>query len=150
MCKADGGFFSGTNGSDKILIDELKRRNEKFTEEDIQFITRDTSGNIVWLESGNPKAGLTHIIERHEKDFKDKCNISKEELPNFLNEVFSNGEILYNGIVNEKPGYTRIIKYKDNYFFQAGVGTNGFIISTYPISKKTAQKNINKFTNSSQ
>ena len=38
-----------------------------------------TTSRIVWLEKGTKKAGLTHIIENHHKEF-DKKNIPVEKL----------------------------------------------------------------------
>lgn len=38
-----------------------------------------TTSIIVWLEKGTKKAGLTHIIENHHKEF-DKKNIPVEKL----------------------------------------------------------------------
>ena len=35
------------------LIAELKKSGVKFTEQDIVFITKDKTGQIVWLEKGN-------------------------------------------------------------------------------------------------
>jgi hypothetical protein len=44
----------------KNLIDELIEKNVKINADDVVFITRDRSGQIIWLETGNEMAGLTH------------------------------------------------------------------------------------------
>ena len=41
MSKSMSGHFSGTSGTKSQLIQELKSKNIKFSEKDIQFITKD-------------------------------------------------------------------------------------------------------------
>jgi hypothetical protein len=61
----------------KNLIDELIAKNVKINVDDIVFITRDRSGQIIWLETGNEMAGLTHIVSRHADDYNGRhCIIS--------------------------------------------------------------------------
>ena len=73
MSKTNSGLFN-TNPlspiAKKAFIQELRNRGEKFNEEKIVFITKDATGQIIWLEKGNNLAGLEHIMQRHEKDFK--------------------------------------------------------------------------------
>ena len=59
------------------LIAELEEKGTKFTKEDVLFITKDKTGQTVWLEKGNSGAGLKHIEQRHEQDFLRKQNIHK-------------------------------------------------------------------------
>lgn len=47
---------------DEALLDELERMGVKFSREDVVFVTRDQTGQIVWLETGNRGAGLEHIL----------------------------------------------------------------------------------------
>ena len=77
------GAFGNTRGA---LITELKEKGIKFTEKDIIFITRDKTGQIVWLEKGNSSAGLEHILN-------------------------GNGK----------------------YCVMTGIGSNGFIVTAYPV-----------------
>ena len=65
---------------DPELVRELKKKGVKFNEADLLFVTKDSSGEIVFLEKGNPGAGLEHIILRHEKDFLKAYNIKKENI----------------------------------------------------------------------
>lgn len=56
--------------------------------------------------------------------------------------------IIINGkleCVTKRPGviFERVEKlfmYKDQYYFLAGIGTNGFIISVYPLSDKEVER----------
>lgn len=132
------------NESKADLIVELRKNNIKFSEKNLVFIVRDTTGKIVWLEKGNLSVGLKHILDGanggqgHAKDFYNLFGISRKKIPAFLKKVFREGEIIKETIVIRKgnEGYKRVYKYKNNYLIISGVGTNGFIVSAYPTTKR--------------
>lgn len=94
----------------------------------------------MWLETGNVAAGLKHILFRHENDFITKHKIKKEEIASHLKNIFSNGTVIYSRIINKNnhQGIEKLYKYKGKYYLLPGIGTNGFIVSGYPIDKETA------------
>lgn len=126
------------------LISELRKNNIKFSEKDIVFIVRDTTRKIVWLENGNLTVGLKHILDGgnnglgHANDFKKSFGVSREKIPSFLKKVFSNGTIVKEKNVTRKGknGFERIYKYRGKYLIISAIGTNGFIVSAYPINKE--------------
>ena len=146
-----GGFGSTKGASDsneldtiQLLISELKNSGIKFNEKDIVFIVKDKTGQIVWLENGNPYAGLIHILDGkngklgHAKDFKNAFNIERDELGSYLKKIIANGDVISNkivSIINGRKGYERVHEYEGNYYVMTGIGTNGFIVSAYPIRK---------------
>lgn len=140
MSKSGSGHFKGTGGTRAELIQELKNNNIKFSEKDIQFITRDKTGQIVWLETGNSSAGLNHILEGngitkgHAGDFQKAFGLSKSEVPAYLEKVISNGDVVSNTLkpIGNHMGYERVYYYNGNYHMVTGIGTNGFIVSAYP------------------
>ena len=155
------GFGHGTIGSPQGMIEQSKHKEKveelnalnemvkplealgvKFTKKDVLFVTKDTKGKIVWLEKGNSRAGLQHIIERHEQDYKNVYKISKQEMPNYIKTVVSSGKILKetNVMNNDKSGIERIYEYNSQYYTLLALGTNGFIISMYPISLSIKSK----------
>ena len=69
--------------TDQELIRQLKESGVAFSETDIVFITKDATGQIVWLETGNEGAGLTHIVKRHMGDFANAIGLTEAELPVF-------------------------------------------------------------------
>ena len=130
--------------TDESLKAELRKNNIKFSEADIVFITRDKSGQIVWLENGSSSAGLTHILDGkdgspgHAIDFEHAFGVKREDVGSFLKEVIKNGTVVSNKLVdlaNGRQGYERIYEYIGNYYTMTGIGTNGFIVSAYPIRK---------------
>lgn len=111
------------------------------------FVTKDKTGQIVWLEKGNASSGLQHIVSRHADDFQSKHGISKNQISNHLNDVFTSGKVEYSRITqkNGRAGYERLYSYNNKYYLQTGVGTNGYIVSAYPISKEVAIKLIERY-----
>ena len=143
-----GGFGDGTKGArdnltaqEAALIKDLEEKGIKFTKEDIVFITKDGTGQTVWLEKGSPSAGLEHILNGngtssgHASEFEKAFGISKEQIPSFLRNVISNGRIVSNTIkvVNGRKGFERIYYYDGKHYVLTGIGTNGFIVTAYPI-----------------
>lgn len=69
MSKGNSGHFKGTGGTRSQLVQELKDNKIKFSEKDTKFITKDKTEQAVWL--------------------------AKFELPNHLNQIFSNDKVKY-------------------------------------------------------
>ena len=69
--------------------------------------------------------------------FTDAFGISKERIPSFLKEVVTNGRVESNILksINGREGFERVYYYDGRYYVLAGIGTNGFIVSAYPITK---------------
>ena len=148
--EADAAWNDGDDGPygvtrkiepDHVLIQELRDANIKFSEEDIVFITRDQTNQIVWLETGNSGAGLMHILDGngksagHAAHFEQAFGVPRSQVPAFLKEVVTNGNIVSNELKRVPGGYgfERIYAYKGKRYLLAGIGTNGFIVSAYPI-----------------
>lgn len=139
------GGFGKTKGTEDAettrLIDELEKTGAKYTKEDIVFITRDEQGRIVWLEKGNSSAGLEHILNGngkstgHAADFEKAFGVSRTEIPLLLKNIISNGKIVSDTIkaVNGRTGYERVYYYDGVHYLMTGIGTNGFIVTAYPI-----------------
>ena len=174
MRSSDSGLAHGTNGSpqtsiesgeytakveanekkveeeasssmiDESLVDELRKNGTKFSREDMVFITRDATGQIVWLESGDKSAGLEHILhgngatKGHAGDFNNAFRLSEAEIPAYLHRVITYGDVVSNrlkSLPNGRMGYTRVYYYGGRYNIITGIGTNGFIISAYPTTR---------------
>lgn len=135
MSKGNSNHFSETNGSNKALVDELVSSGEKCTPENIVAITKDSSGRIVWLETGNDRAGLNHIINEHGSQFHGK-GISNEEIPNYVMEAIHQGNIVgYQGKKNPRTIYEFVYEGKKQRI-AISIGPNGFIVGANPKSVK--------------
>ncbi len=120
------------------MIDELDSNEAKYNVKDMRFITRDATDQVVWLEKGNSSAGLEHIVSRHANDFRNKLGIEKYDIANTLYDIVKTGQIVSNRIklIKGRKNYERIYKYQGQYYVLAGIGSNGFLVSAYPISVK--------------
>ena len=144
-----GGYSNtkGASSSSEALVKQLEQSGVKFSKKDMVFVTKDKTGQVVWLEKGNESSGLQHIVSRHADDFQSKHGVSKSQISNHLNDVFTSGKVEYSRITqkNGRTGYERLYSYNGKYYLQTGVGTNGYIVSAYPISKKVAIKLIERY-----
>lgn len=80
----------------------------------------------MWLENGNSKAGLQHILERHADDFASQ---GVNDIPCLLEEVLSTNPIKSGS--NAKGLFADYSLNGNSY--RVAYGTNGFIVSFYPI-----------------
>lgn len=126
---------------DEDLVKELEKNGVKFSRGDMVFITRDATGQIVWLESGNSGAGLEHILhgdgttKGHADNFKEALGLSESEVPGYLHRVITHGEVISNQLKplsNGRMGYTRVYYYGGRCNIITGIGTNGFITTAFP------------------
>ena len=129
----------------ELLLKELIDKGVKFNPEDVIFITKDKSGMLIWLETGNEIAGFVHI-KKHIKQFIDKHGIKENELEEHLKFIITNGVLEYFKIVKRKnkDGYERLYSKDGKYYIVAGVGLNGFIVSAYPLNEKEAKDLIRR------
>ena len=120
--------------TEEMLFAQLDEAAIKYTRENILFIARDGTGQIVFLETGNSSAGYKHIIERHGENFKDAFNVDAEQIPMYLKNVVCYGEVVSNKTVvrNGRKGFERRYYYNGEYQVITGIGSNGFIVSAYP------------------
>ncbi len=99
------------------------------------FITRDKTGQIVWLEKGAEGAGLGHMQARgHIEQMAKAFGICKDEVEAYLRKVINSGTVIKNELkpIGNRMGYERVYYYQGNYCVVTAVGTNGFIVSAYP------------------
>lgn len=131
------------------ILGQLSLLGVKFNTRDLIFAIKDSKGQIVWLEKGNEFAGMKHIIERHAADFANKHGVNKENLSEHIKNVISNGKIEYSRLVKKgsSAGYEKLISYKDKFYTMAGIGTNGYLVTCYPVDSKTAKKLIERYKN---
>lgn len=126
--------INGIINKDPLLKDLIKS-GAKVSIKDVVFTAKDKSGQTVWLEKGNEKSGLTHI-QKHTSDFVTKHNIQPKHLVGHLKKVVKNGRLVSVNkkmLSNGRVGLKKIYVYKGKYYTVGAIGTNGYIVSMYPI-----------------
>lgn len=142
---ADNEGKSTNIPSEQALVAELEKKGIKCTKQDIVFITKDGTGQTVWLEKGNSSAGLEHIEMRHAGDFLSKHGVEKEKIPEHLKTIFQNGKVEYSRVTDRNGGYERLYSSQGRFYLLSGVGENGFIVSAYPIDETDAHRLIRRY-----
>lgn len=116
----------GNNLTPKNLMCELAISGVKYSPNDVIMVTKNADGKLLWLEKGNSASGLTHILERHKEDFASKGIV---DIPQLLYDVLQTASIKTGG--NSKGLFA---DYKfDRNTYRVAYGTNGYIVSFYPI-----------------
>ena len=127
MSKGSSHLFSGTSGEGKALIEEVLANGEKISPEKVVMITRDPTGKIVWLETGNAKSGLEHIIDKHGHEFNGR-GIANDDIPDYVLEAVYQGNVVgTQGKRNPRTIYEFVYNgQKQRIAVQ--VGSNGYIV----------------------
>ena len=99
------------------------------------MITKDHNGKIIWMEKGNNKSGLEHIIDKHGREFNGK-GISNSDIPNYILEAVYQGNVVgTQGKRNPRTIYEIIYNGKKQRV-AVQVGNNGYIVSANCTSMK--------------
>ena len=135
MSKGDSHLFTGTRGAGKALITEVQANGEKISPDKVEMITRDPSGKVVWMETGNNRSGLEHIIDKHVKEFNGR-GISNENIPNYVLEAVHQGNVVgTQGKRNPRTVYEFTYNGKKQRI-AIQVGSNGYIVGANCVSLK--------------
>ncbi len=135
MSKGDSHLFTGTSGAGKALIAEVQANGEKISPDKVEMITRDPSGKVVWMETGNNRSGLEHIIDKHGKEFNGR-GISNENIPNYVLEAVHQGNVVgTQGKRNPRTVYEFTYNGKKQRI-AVQVGSNGYIVGANCVSLK--------------
>ena len=103
----------------------------KFTPENVIATTRDSSGKVIFLEAGNSKAGLQHIIEEHGTQFA-QMGVSEAQIPEIVMRAVSEGKLVgYQGSGAGRPIYELSINGQTQRI-AVTVGDNGFVVGANP------------------
>ncbi len=134
MSKGISGYFSGTSGEGKALIQEVKQSGLKINTEDVIGITKDASGKIVWLEKGHlgeRPSGLAHILDEHQSQFND-LGVATNDIGDCVLSAVGRGKIVgYQGKGTGRPIY-EVSYHGEKILVAVTVGSNGYIVGANP------------------
>lgn len=65
----------------------------EFTPENIVSTARSQNGQVVFLETGNSKAGLRHIVEGHGSQLA-QMGVSESQIPEVVMKALSKGRVV--------------------------------------------------------
>jgi len=117
--------------TDAELLEELAANGVKHDPEKAVLIGKDGDGKIVFLESGNVKAGLQHVMD-HADQFAD-VGVPREKVGQFVFDAATTGKIVgYQGKGTGRPIYEFMFEGKP-FKVAVTVGSNGFIVGANPV-----------------
>jgi hypothetical protein len=122
---------TGRRNIDPELVKELERKGVKFDRDKLVDIYRLPNGKIAFLEEGNEKAGLAHIIKQHGDDFARR-GVSEEEVPDLIRKALTEGkQVGMQGTKGTRPIYE--VEFNgQKHKVAITVGSNGFIVGANP------------------
>ncbi len=126
--------YLNTEGAEKRfkpteLMNELRHSGAKFSEKDVILITKNYNGKLIWLENGNDRSGLQHILKGHKNNFKG------ENIIELIKEL-SSQKPLRHIERNEGKQLCDVFLYKRNgNEYLLAYGDNGYIVTFYRISR---------------
>lgn len=114
------------------LLNELRTNGVKFSAESIVDVRRLEDGRIVFLETGNSKAGLQHIMEAHGEDFA-RAGISEKNVPATVMDALSQGKIVAR---QGRDGGRPVYELAGGQRVAITVSNNGFVVGANPAGKR--------------
>lgn len=120
---------------DPVLIAQMEEDGVKFNKEEVLMTTRDSTGQIIWLEKGNKTAGYEHMKHRkHDVQLAEYLGTNVAKTTTVLRNIIAYGKVTSNELVirHGRPGYERKYEYNGKRIILAAIGTNGFLVTAYP------------------
>ena len=111
------------------LIKALAKAGIKHNADDIIHIATRADGALIFLEKGNAKAGLLHILARHADDFV-KAGIPREQIADAVFQAATKGTKI--GMQGDRPIY-EVMFNGTRIRVAVTVGDNGFIVGANPV-----------------
>jgi hypothetical protein len=113
------------------LLAELAANGVKHDPDKVILIGKDGDGKIVFLESGNSKAGLQHVMD-HADQFTD-IGVPRDKVGQFVFDATTTGKVVgYQGKGTGRPIYEFLFEGRP-YKVAVTVGSNGFIVGANPV-----------------
>ena len=121
------------------LMDELIHSGKKFTLDKVEFVVKNSDGELMWLEYGNESKGLYHILYGSSKKAGHLDDFAKrgiKDVKSFMYQVVQSSPIKKVQHIGEDGKIKKYADYiVDNKKYRLAYGDNGFIVSFYPLKK---------------
>jgi uncharacterized protein YukE len=115
------------------LLEELAANGVKHDPDKVLLIGKNGDGKIIFMESGNAKVGLQHVMD-HADQFAD-IGVPQEKVGQFVFDAATTGKIVgYQGKGTGRPIYEFLFEGRP-YKVALTVGNNGFIVGANPVGR---------------
>jgi YD repeat-containing protein len=118
-----------------LHVAEMMANGVKFTPDALLATGRSSStGQVIFLETGNARAGLQHIVDRHGSDFA-RIGVSETQIPEVVMRAATEGKLIgYQG-ADQGRGIYEILLHQQNQRVAVTVSSNGFIVGANPAGR---------------
>jgi hypothetical protein len=114
------------------LIDRLTDQGIEFNLAELNAITRNKEGRLIWLDQGTESRGFEHILLRHTEDFKDIFGMYNAlDIGNFIFNAIKNKPI-HKSFDGGFPGQKLYIYRFGRNYLKIVVADEGFIVTAFP------------------
>ena len=139
VAKANRTIKKVAMASDKIELDHLntlKNNMVKFNPENVMFTHKMPDGKVVFLERGNSKGGLAHILRPKRTAQFVKYGIPPNQIFDAIHDAIKTNKIIRTeGITNPKKVFEVILDGQKKHI-AIGISDNGYIVTAIPRSIK--------------
>lgn len=123
---------------DPALIAEVQRQGHKLSPDRVVRVARTHDDRVVWLEEGDERSGLRHIMEAKRVFDFERAGIAKDKIVDVVFDALVKGRIA--GFIGvDRPVYEVEL---DGRMRRIAIttGVNGYIVGANPVSKRTRLK----------
>lgn len=108
-----GGATQAGSAAESLIssahVAELTANGVRFTPSALVATGRAPSGQVVFLEAGNARAGLQHIVARHGSDFA-RIGVAEGQIPGAVMRAVTQGRVVgYQGSGQGRPIYEILV-----------------------------------------
>ncbi|BCQ63193.1 hypothetical protein PBOI14_49430 [Pseudomonas sp. Boi14] len=134
-----GVMYSEGNSAKEATVDsshlnEMRKNGVKFSAEKVIATTQAPDGKVIFLEVGNSKAGLQHVVERHAGEF-ESIGVAENQIPKILMQAVTEGKVVgYQGKDAGRAIYETVIN-GQRQKIAITVSDNGFIVGANPAGR---------------
>ncbi|WP_314174313.1 putative T7SS-secreted protein [Streptomyces winkii] len=119
---------------DSKAVEQMEREGTKFNREQLVAAGFDRDGKVVFLEEGNAKAGLQHVVGEHADDFA-RQGVSREQIPDLVMRARTEGEVIGHQGTGPRARPIYEVEYGGaKRHVAVTTGNNGFVVGANPRS----------------
>lgn len=124
---------NGIPAVSQAMLEGLAANGIKFTAQNAVATAQTSAGKIVFMETGNVKLGLIHIIAEHTNDFAN-IGVRQDQIPVVILQAVTQGTIVgYQGAGTGRPIFETLVNGKPQ-LIAVTIADNGYIVGANPRS----------------